>query len=78
MEKKQLLNLTSEIIAFETGELDAEGVLSLFAALVQNGYAWRLLGSYGYAAKTLIENGIITPEGEITDEGLERLALANA
>lgn len=76
MDKTNLIDLTGKIIEFENGELDADGVVDLFATLIQNGYAWQLQGSYGCAAKTLIENGIITSEGEITPEGYERLATA--
>jgi hypothetical protein len=57
------------IIAFEQGDLEPEGILELFAELIATGTCWSLQGSYGRYAKRLIENGLITPDGEITDEG---------
>jgi len=49
------------IIAFESGELDDDGIRGLFQHLVNTGLAWTLQGSYGRAAKQLIEAGEISP-----------------
>lgn len=54
-----------QIIAFEQGDLDAEGTLALFAGLIADGTAWDLQGSYGRTADFLIRNGIISADGEI-------------
>jgi hypothetical protein len=51
----------SAIMAFENGELDEEGTLELFQHLVDTGLAWRLQGSYGRAAASLLEQGLIQP-----------------
>jgi hypothetical protein len=53
------LDLSSQIIAYETGELDEAGFLSLFQELVNSGLAWQLQGHYGRTAKALIDNGFI-------------------
>ena len=53
------------IIAYESGELDANGTLNLFSKLVKSGMAWSLQGSYGRAATALIENGYLNKQGEI-------------
>jgi hypothetical protein len=55
-----------QIIAFESGELEADGVLELFSGLIASGLAWSLQGTYGRTARDLIEAGYITPEGELT------------
>jgi hypothetical protein len=60
-----MMDLVSRIMEFESGTLDDEGVLVLFADLVKSGMAWTLQGSYGRAAQALIEDGLITPDGEI-------------
>ncbi len=52
-------DITSAIISFEQGELDEAGVISLFQMLVNTGLAWKLQGSYGCMAKSLIEQGLI-------------------
>lgn len=56
------LDLVDQIIALETGELDAESALELFASLVNSGLAWQLQGSYGRTAHSLISQGLITCE----------------
>jgi len=53
------LDLTGEIIAYESGALDEEGTLELFQHLVNTGLAWKLQGHYGRTAASLIEAGLI-------------------
>lgn len=59
------------LVDWETGELDDAGVIQLFADLVKDGTAWELQGIYGRTAHNLIENGVITASGEITQKGKE-------
>lgn len=66
-----LPKLADRIIAFEQGELDDAGAIDLFAELVRTGVAWTLQGSYGRAARNLIDAGYITGDGTITELGLE-------
>jgi len=54
-----------KIIAFEQGELDSDGVLDLFAGMIASGVVWQLQGRYGRTARDLIEDGWISPEGEV-------------
>jgi len=54
-------NLTDTIIKFEMGELDDTEIIALFQELINTGLAWRLQGSYGRAAKHLIDEGLCQP-----------------
>lgn len=54
------MSTVEKIIAYETGELDEQGVIDLFQELVDSGMAWRLQGHYGRTATTLIDYGYIT------------------
>ena len=53
------------IIAYESGELDANGLLDLFAELIATGKAWHLQGSYGRMAHDLIQAGWIDEDGKV-------------
>jgi hypothetical protein len=68
-----MADLVGQIMAYESGELDAAETLELFSGLVKSGMAWNLQGSYGRAAAALIENGLLTPEGEITNYAMQML-----
>ncbi len=58
-----MMSLVDDIIAYETGELDDEGTLDLFAELIRTGAAWSLQGSYGRTAAGLISAGWIDHSG---------------
>lgn len=60
MTKEITFDRTSAIIAYETGELDLDGVVELFQHLVDTGLAWQLQGHYGRTAVALIEAGLVT------------------
>jgi len=62
-----MIDLVSRIVAFEQGELGRDAILELFSALVANGQAWTLQGSYGRMAKSLIDNGYLDTSGNILD-----------
>lgn len=59
----------TKIIAWEEGTLDPRGTVELFADLVRTGHAWTLQGTYGRTAQHLIEGGLITDTGEVTEHG---------
>ena len=52
-------DVTGNIIAYEQGELEQEAIVELFQHLVDTGMAWKLQGSYGRMAKSLIEAGYV-------------------
>lgn len=54
------------IIEYEGGDISAERFLELFSHLVKTGHVWQLQGFYGRTAQALIDNGLLTQEGEIT------------
>ena len=51
------MNQVDKIMAFESGELDEDGIIELFQELIDSGLAWQLQGSYGRTATFLIDNG---------------------
>jgi hypothetical protein len=51
------MDQVSKIMAFESGELDDDGVIELFQELIDSGLVWQLQGSYGRTARALIDNG---------------------
>ena len=57
--------ILTQILAFEDGELDYDDELAFFGQLIATGLAWSLQGSYGRTAADLIEQGLISTEGEV-------------
>lgn len=53
------MNLTGQIIEYESGELSDEETVELFSMLIKNGMAWTLQGSYGRTATAFIDAGIL-------------------
>jgi hypothetical protein len=62
------------IMDYETGSLNDEDSIKLFATLVQNGMAWQLQGHYGRTAQALIDWGAIDTKGNINYEKLDSVA----
>jgi hypothetical protein len=54
-------DLVQRIIDFEMGEMQTEEeVLDFFQDLINTGMAWRLQGSYGRTAASLIDQGLLS------------------
>lgn len=53
-------DVTGNIVAFESGDLDREESIELFQHLVNTGLAWQLQGSYGRTAAALLKSGEIS------------------
>jgi hypothetical protein len=49
-----------KIMAYESGEMSDEEIISFFQELINSGLVWNLQGSYGRTAKQLIDAGICT------------------
>jgi hypothetical protein len=63
-----LMDQLDQMIAFEQGELDSDGVLELFSNLIKSGLVWSLQGFYGRTAHALIQAGRITQDGLILEQ----------
>ena len=57
-QKKDEFDVCGFVMAFEAGELDEGDIVEGFQYLIDTGLVWSLQGSYGRAAKRLIENGV--------------------
>ena len=55
------MNITTQIIKYEDGDLDHEETVALFQELVSTGMIDHLQGSYHRMALILIESGEIAP-----------------
>jgi len=54
-------DLLQRIIDFEEGNMESEQeVIDFFQDLINTGMAWRLQGSYGRTAASLIDQGLVT------------------
>jgi hypothetical protein len=51
------MTMINQVIAYEQGELDEEGIIDMFQQLINSGLAWQMQGSYGRTAKALIDAG---------------------
>jgi hypothetical protein len=51
------MTMINQVIAYEQGELDEEGIIDMFQQLINSGMAWKMQGSYGRTAKALIDAG---------------------
>lgn len=61
----------SIIEGFSGEESTPQQILEAWAFLIKSGMAFKLQGSYGRGATSMIENGYITKDGEITQAALD-------
>jgi hypothetical protein len=62
------MDFFDDMIAWENGELSDTETIVFFAKLIKAKMVYNLQGCYGRMASRLIENGYISPEGEILDK----------
>ena len=62
-------NLFEAMMDFESGDMtEHHDLIRLFSRLIKTGMAWKLQGSYGRAAKALIDSDAIAPNGDILQD----------
>lgn len=54
------MDIVSNIIAYENGELDRDETIAFFQELVNSGMVWQLQGSYGRLAMSLLQAKLIS------------------
>ena len=57
----------------EGEDATAEEQLEAWAYLIKTGQCWSLQGFFGRTAQGLIDEGLVTEEGEVTELAYERL-----
>lgn len=65
MKQIEMMSLMQRVLEYESEAQSLEWVLKLFADLIATGLAWQLQGHYGREARAYIENGLISPQGDI-------------
>ena len=60
-----------KIISYESGDMNREETIVFFAEMIETGDAYRLQGHYQRVANMLIDNGIISEEGDVLVTGEE-------
>lgn len=58
-------DLFTALMDWESGAIDVDAEILLFAYLIRTGLAWSLQGVYGRVAANYIENDVISENGEI-------------
>lgn len=68
-------NFIDLIIDYESGILSDKKMLELFSYLIKSGQAWTLQGHYGRTASALIDNDLISKNGQINSKKVAELGL---
>lgn len=64
------MDVVSQVIAYEEGDLSDEETVTLFQELVNSGLAWQLQGHYGRTAQAMLDAGVISsPFQVVADSG---------
>ena len=65
MKQIEMMDLMNRVVQYESEDHSLEWVLQLYADLIATGLAWQLQGRYGREAKAMIDEGLITVQGDI-------------
>jgi len=57
-----MLELTTDIIRYEDGEMSHDEAVEFFQRLINSGLCWQLQGHYGRTAKDLIDEGVCSEQ----------------
>jgi hypothetical protein len=57
--------MINAIISYESGEMSHDDIIYFFAELVETGFINAMQGHYQRTARDLIEQGIISEDGEV-------------
>lgn len=55
----------ADLMRYEDGDMEAGETVDLYARLIATGMVWHLQGAYGRYAVSLIEEGLVSAEGEV-------------
>ncbi|WDS51784.1 hypothetical protein SEA_TRIUMPH_70 [Streptomyces phage Triumph] len=64
----RMKDIAIDLMSYEADELEIDEIVDLFATLIRSGMAWTLQGHYGRTAQGLIDQGIVSPGGEVLVE----------
>lgn len=64
----------TRLMDYENGDLSLTEILDLFSELIKTGSIWSLNSDYVTIATTLLEDGILDKDGNLTDYGKNFLA----
>ena len=65
MKQIEVMDLMQRVVEYESEDHSLEWIVQLFADLIATGLAWQLQGRYGREAKAMIDEGIITVQGDV-------------
>lgn len=65
MKQIEMMDLMNRVVQYESEANSLKWIVQLFADLVATGLAWQLQGRYGREAKAMIDEGIITAQGDV-------------
>lgn len=58
-------DLVDQIMAYESGDMNADEEVDFFQRLIDSGAAWQLQGSYGSQAQAFIDAGLCHYAGNV-------------